>query len=39
MPGVSATGFGHVSGHGYNVGGNQTDADLVSQLPPNGPQH
>jgi uncharacterized protein GlcG (DUF336 family) len=39
MPGVSATGVGHVSCHGYNTNGNTTDEGIVLTLPPNGPQH
>jgi uncharacterized protein GlcG (DUF336 family) len=35
MPGVSATGFGHPSCHGYNVGGNAVDTGLAAGLPPN----
>ena len=33
MPGVSASGFGHVSCHGYNVGGNATSAGFAAALP------
>jgi uncharacterized protein GlcG (DUF336 family) len=34
MPGVSASGFGHPSCHGYNAAGNATDAAMVLSLPP-----
>jgi uncharacterized protein GlcG (DUF336 family) len=34
MPGVSASGFGHASCHGYNTAGNATDTALVLALPP-----
>jgi hypothetical protein len=34
MPGVSASGFGHASCHGYNAAGNATDTALVLALPP-----
>jgi uncharacterized protein GlcG (DUF336 family) len=34
MPGVSASGFGHVSCHGYNVTGNAVDQALALALPP-----
>jgi uncharacterized protein GlcG (DUF336 family) len=33
MPGVSASGFGHPSCHGYNVAGNAVDQALVLGLP------
>jgi uncharacterized protein GlcG (DUF336 family) len=35
MPGVSASGFGHVSCHGYNAGGNGVSAGFAAGLPPN----
>ena len=35
MPGVSATGFGHPSCHGYNVAGNTASAAFAATLPPN----
>ena len=35
MPGVSPTGFGHVSCHGYNVGGNAVSAGFAAGLPAN----
>jgi uncharacterized protein GlcG (DUF336 family) len=35
MPGVSASGFGHGSCHGYNVAGNATSAGFAAALPPN----
>jgi uncharacterized protein GlcG (DUF336 family) len=35
MPGVSASGFGHASCHGYNVGGNATSAGFAAGLPAN----
>jgi uncharacterized protein GlcG (DUF336 family) len=35
MPGVSASGFGHTSCHGYNDAGNGIDTGLVAGLPPN----
>jgi hypothetical protein len=35
MPGVSASGFGHISCHGYNVGGNATSAGFAAELPDN----
>lgn len=34
MPGVSASGFGHPSCHGYNAKGNAQDAALALALPP-----
>ena len=34
MPGVSASGFGHPSCHGYNLAGNDVDTDLAAALPP-----
>jgi len=35
MPGVSPSGFGHVSCHGYNTQGNATSAGFAATLPPN----
>jgi uncharacterized protein GlcG (DUF336 family) len=35
MPGVSASGFGHPSCHGYNVEGNAESAGFAGALPPN----
>jgi len=35
MPGVSGSGFGHASCHGYNVAGNATSATFAAGLPPN----
>jgi uncharacterized protein GlcG (DUF336 family) len=35
MPGVSGSGFGHPSCHGYNAAGNAIDAGLAAGLPPN----
>lgn len=35
MPGVSSSGFGHVSCHGYNVAGNAVSAGFAAALPPN----
>jgi len=35
MPGVSASGFGHASCHGYNVNGNATSAGFAAALPDN----
>jgi uncharacterized protein GlcG (DUF336 family) len=35
MPGVSASGFGHSSCHGYNVAGNATSAGFAATLPNN----
>ena len=35
MPGVSTSGFGHVSCHGYNTGGNVISAGFAGMLPPN----
>jgi uncharacterized protein GlcG (DUF336 family) len=35
MPGVSPSGFGHPSCHGYNVAGNVTSAGFASALPTN----
>jgi hypothetical protein len=34
MPGVSASGFGHASCHGYNTAGNATSTGFSSALPP-----
>jgi uncharacterized protein GlcG (DUF336 family) len=34
MPGVSTSGFGHPSCHGYNATGNATDTKLALGLPP-----
>ena len=34
MPGVSTSGFGHPSCHGYNAGGNATDTKFAMGLPP-----
>jgi len=35
MPGVSHSGFGHPSCHGYDTAGNATDTALAGALPPN----
>jgi hypothetical protein len=35
MPGVSRTGFGHASCHGYNAAGNAIDTALAASLPAN----
>jgi uncharacterized protein GlcG (DUF336 family) len=35
MPGVSASGFGHPSCHGYNVGGNAVSSGFAAGLPSN----
>ena len=35
MPGVSTSGFGHASCHGYNVAGNAISAGFASTLPAN----
>ena len=35
MPGVSASGFGHPSCHGYNLAGNAVSAGFAAGLPPN----
>lgn len=35
MPGVSPSGFGHVSCHGYSVAGNAISAGFAAGLPPN----
>ena len=35
MPGVSATGFGHPSCHGYNVAGNAVSSGFAAGLPAN----
>jgi len=35
MPGVSTSGFGHASCHGYNVAGNGVSAGFAAALPPN----
>jgi uncharacterized protein GlcG (DUF336 family) len=35
MPGVSASGFGHASCHGYNTAGNTTSSGFAAGLPPN----
>jgi len=35
MPGVSASGFGHASCHGYNVAGNGVSASFAAALPAN----
>ncbi len=35
MPGVSASGFGHSSCHGYNVAGNAVSSGFAAGLPPN----
>lgn len=35
MPGVSTTGFGHASCHGYNVAGNATSAGFAAAVPAN----
>ena len=35
MPGVSASGFGHASCHGYNVAGNGVSAGFAATLPAN----
>jgi uncharacterized protein GlcG (DUF336 family) len=35
MPGVSTSGFGHASCHGYNTGGNATSAGFAAGLPSN----
>jgi uncharacterized protein GlcG (DUF336 family) len=35
MPGVSTSGFGHASCHGYNTGGNTTSAGFAAALPAN----
>jgi hypothetical protein len=35
MPGVSASGFGHSSCHGYSVAGNGASAGFAAALPPN----
>jgi uncharacterized protein GlcG (DUF336 family) len=35
MPGVSASGFGHTSCHGYNLAGNATSAGFAATLPAN----
>jgi hypothetical protein len=34
QPGVSASGFGHPSCHGYNLAGNAIDTGLALALPP-----
>ena len=35
MPGISASGFGHISCHGYNLAGNAVSAGFAAALPPN----
>ena len=35
IPGVSASGFGHSSCHGYNVAGNAVSSGFAAGLPPN----
>jgi uncharacterized protein GlcG (DUF336 family) len=35
MPGVSASGFGHPSCHGYNLAGNAASTTFAAGLPPN----
>jgi uncharacterized protein GlcG (DUF336 family) len=35
MPGVSASGFGHASCHGYSVAGNVVSTGFAAALPPN----
>jgi uncharacterized protein GlcG (DUF336 family) len=35
MPGVSTSGFGHASCHGYSAAGNATSAGFAAALPPN----
>jgi len=35
MPGVSTSGFGHTSCHGYNVAANAVSAGFAATLPAN----